>query len=118
MEKGRKRASSRAKGRLECPPMIQLTETQVRHIAKLARLQLTDEEVKKFTTDLTSILQTIDVLQKVDTKGVEPTAQVTGMENSFREDVVKPQVIAPEDLLNCSPLAIVERQIQTSAAHG
>jgi aspartyl-tRNA(Asn)/glutamyl-tRNA(Gln) amidotransferase subunit C len=97
--------------------MAQLTKDQVRHIAKLARLRLTEEEVEKFTTELTSIFNTIDVLQKVDTKGVEPTAQVTGLENAFREDAVKASV-APEDLLACSPLPIVERQIETSSAHG
>ncbi len=98
--------------------MASLTTDQVRHIAKLARLQLTEEEVQRFTTELTSIFNTIDVLQKVDTKGVEPTAQVTGLHNMFREDTVKPSMAAPEDLLNCSPLPIVERQIETPSAHG
>jgi aspartyl-tRNA(Asn)/glutamyl-tRNA(Gln) amidotransferase subunit C len=97
--------------------MTQLTTDQVRHIAKLARLRLTDSEVERFTTDLTSIFQTIDVLQKVDTTGVEPTAQVTGLQNSFREDTVRPQDVLPESLLNTSPLPIVERQIQTPSAH-
>jgi aspartyl-tRNA(Asn)/glutamyl-tRNA(Gln) amidotransferase subunit C len=98
--------------------MTQLSTDQVRHIAKLARLRLTDEEVERFTTELTSIFNTIDVLQKVDTKDVPMTAQVTGLENAFRDDEITSGAIRPEDLLNCSPLPIVDRQIQTSSAHG
>lgn len=98
--------------------MTALTHDQVRHIAKLARLRLSDEEVERFTTELTSIFNTIDVLQKVDTKDVPMTAQVTGLENAFREDSITSGAIRPEDLLNCSPLPIVDRQIQTSSAHG
>jgi aspartyl-tRNA(Asn)/glutamyl-tRNA(Gln) amidotransferase subunit C len=100
------------------PFMTQLTHEQVRHIAKLARLRLTDEEVERFTTELTSIFKTIDILTKVDTKGVEPTAQVTGLTNAFREDEVKTLPFGTEELLNTSPLPIVERQIQTPSAHG
>jgi aspartyl-tRNA(Asn)/glutamyl-tRNA(Gln) amidotransferase subunit C len=96
---------------------MQLTTDQVRHIAKLARLRLTDDEVQRFTTELTSIFQTIDILQKVNTEGVPATAQVTGLTNAFREDEVRPQSIPPEDLLATSPLPIVERQIQTPSAH-
>ena len=99
-------------------PMAQLTTDQVRHIAKLARLRLTEEEVQKFTTELTSIFKTIDVLQKVDTKGVIPTAQVTGLTNIFREDAVTPLPYPTDDLLNCSPLPIIAHQIQTPSAHG
>lgn len=98
--------------------MTQLTHDQVRHIAKLARLRLTDEEVEKFTTDLTSIFNTIDTLKEVDTKGVEPTAQVTGLTNAFREDKIRPQTFGPEELLATSPLPIIDRQIQTPSAHG
>jgi aspartyl-tRNA(Asn)/glutamyl-tRNA(Gln) amidotransferase subunit C len=97
--------------------MTQLTKDQVRHIAKLARLRLTDEEIEKLPHELTNILGYIDMLKEVDTTGVEPTAQVTGMMNSFRDDVVQPQITAPEALLQTSPLPIVERQIQTPSAH-
>jgi aspartyl-tRNA(Asn)/glutamyl-tRNA(Gln) amidotransferase subunit C len=98
--------------------MTQLTTDQVRHIAKLARLRLTDEEVERFTTELTSIFRTIDILQKVNTEGVEPTAQVTGLTNAFREDAILPQTVSPDALLATSPLPIVEHQIQTPSAHG
>lgn len=99
--------------------MTQLTAEQVRHIAKLARLNLTDEQVEKHATELTSILKYIDMLQEVDTNGVEPTAQVTGQNNSLRPDVIYPAPIAePDALLATSPLPIVDHQIQTPSAHG
>ena len=99
--------------------MTQLTAEQVRHIAKLARLNLTDEQVEKHATELTSILKYIDMLQEVDTKGVEATAQVTGQNNSLRPDVIRTEPIADTDaLLATSPLPIVDHQIQTPSAHG
>jgi aspartyl-tRNA(Asn)/glutamyl-tRNA(Gln) amidotransferase subunit C len=98
--------------------MADLSHDDVRHIAKLARLNLSDEEVEKFSKELTSILKYVDKLQEVDTKGVEPTAQVTGLTNAFREDRVSESDATPEELLACSPLPIVEKQIQTSSAHG
>jgi len=98
--------------------MATLSHDDVRHIAKLARLTLSDEEVEKYAKELTSILAYIDTLQEVDTEGVEPTAQVTGLTNSFREDSIAPSDITPEALLECSPLPVVENQIQTPSAHG
>ena len=98
--------------------MSQLTPTQVRHIAKLARLTLSDAEVEKFTKELTSILQYVDMLKEVDTSNVEPTAQVTGQTNVLREDVISPMLAAPDQLLASSPLPIIEHQIQTPSAHG
>ena len=98
--------------------MTSLTKDQVRHIAKLARLKLSDEEVEKFTTELTSILLYVEMLQSVDTKGVEPTEQVTGLQNSLREDSITPPLATPEALLTTSPLPIVDHQIETPSAHG
>ena len=98
--------------------MADLSPDDVRHIAKLARLNLSDAEVEKFSKELSSILEYVEKLQEVDTEGVEPTAQVTGLHNSFREDVIQESDTAPEDLLECSPLPIVENQIQTPSAHG
>jgi aspartyl-tRNA(Asn)/glutamyl-tRNA(Gln) amidotransferase subunit C len=99
--------------------MTQLTADQVRHIAKLARLTLSDDEVAKFATELTSILGYIDTLKEVSTEGVEPTAQVTGQTNVLRKDEIYTQPIAaPDDLLANSPLPIIDHQIQTPSAHG
>ena len=98
--------------------MATLSDDDVRHIAELARLTLSDGEVKKFSKELTSILDYIDMLKEVDTSNVEPTAQVTGLTNSFRDDEVIESDVSREDLLGCSPLPIVDYQIQTPSAHG
>ena len=98
--------------------MPKLTPDQVRHIAKLARLRLTDDEVEKFTTELSSILGYIEQLSEVDTKGVEATENVTGQTNNFREDVIVTNLPSREELLSTSPLPIVDHQIQTPSAHG
>lgn len=98
--------------------MAQLTTDQIRHIAKLARLKLSEGEAEKYAKELGSILGYVDMLQGVDTNGVEPTAQVTGLTNALREDVVCPSITFPESLLAASPLPIVQHQIQTPSAHG
>ena len=64
----------------------------VRHIATLANLTLTEDEVVKFERQLTETLQYIAQLQKVDTSKIIPTNQVTGLTNIFREDVVSPSL--------------------------
>lgn len=68
---------------------MQLSKDEIQHIAKLARLELTDEELKKYGGQLSAVLNYIDQLKEVGVKGVEPTAQVTGMENVLRDDKVK-----------------------------
>jgi len=98
--------------------MTKLSATDVRHIAKLCRLTLSETEVEKFTTELTLILTYIERLQKVDTKNVEALGNVTGLHNSFREDNVRSGGPTRDELLGCSPLPIVEQQIQTPSAHG
>jgi len=99
--------------------MSTLTEAQVRHIAKLARLKLSDEEVKKLTTELTSILAYVDMLKEVDTKNVPPTAQVTGLRSILREDTLRRPTDWPtrDELLATSPLPITDHHIETPSAH-
>lgn len=58
----------------------------VNHIAKLARLGLTEEEKKIFAKDLTAILDFVKKLEEVDVAGVEPTAQATGLQSIVRLD--------------------------------
>jgi aspartyl-tRNA(Asn)/glutamyl-tRNA(Gln) amidotransferase subunit C len=62
----------------------------VKNIAKLARLGLVKEEEKKFERELEAILDFVEKLNKADTKGVEPTAQITGAINVLREDRTEP----------------------------
>lgn len=66
-----------------------LSKQEVEHIALLARLGLTEGEKEKFSSQLSSILAYVEQLKEVDTDGVEPTAQVTGLENVMRQDVIE-----------------------------
>ncbi len=67
----------------------QLTKKQVLHVVELSNLKLTDAEIKKFTPQLDKIIEFVATLSEVDTDGVEPTSQTTGLTNILREDVVK-----------------------------
>jgi len=82
--------------------MSNLSREEVRHIAKLARLKLTEEEVEKFQQQLSEVLNYMRVLNDVETKDIEPTAQVTGLENVFREDEVSPS-LEPQQVLSGAP---------------
>ena len=79
-----------------------LTIEEVRHVAHLARLRLSDEELEKLQTDLSHILEYIDLLEEVDVSDVPPTAQVTDLANVLREDEVRPS-LPPEDVLANAP---------------
>ena len=67
----------------------QIDESQVRAVAKLARLELNDDEVAKFSVELSSILGYIEKLGELDTDNVEPLAHCLPIHNVFREDVPK-----------------------------
>jgi aspartyl-tRNA(Asn)/glutamyl-tRNA(Gln) amidotransferase subunit C len=73
--------------------MANLTKADVLHVANLAKLTLTDAEIEKFLPQLSSIINFISQLNEVDTTGVEPTSQTTGLTDVFREDEVKPSSI-------------------------
>jgi len=63
-----------------------ISKDEVKHIASLARIGLTDKEVDKFSHDLSSILDFIEQLKEVDIANVEAIGHITGMENITRED--------------------------------
>jgi aspartyl-tRNA(Asn)/glutamyl-tRNA(Gln) amidotransferase subunit C len=63
-----------------------LTDAEVNHIAKLARIELTDEMRERMKHDLSNVLEYIEMLNSVDTSGVEPLYQVTGLQNQTRPD--------------------------------
>jgi aspartyl-tRNA(Asn)/glutamyl-tRNA(Gln) amidotransferase subunit C len=67
-----------------------LTKDDVRHVAKLARLTLTDQGVERFTGQLEGVFQHLDKLSEVNTDGVEETAQVNGLMNVTADDIVQP----------------------------
>jgi len=70
----------------------------VKHVALLANLKLSEKEIKKFQQQLSEILDYVDQLNKLNTKGIEPTSQVTGLENVFREDEPRPSLSQEEVL--------------------
>jgi len=77
-----------------------LTEAQVRQVAKLARLNCSDKEIKLFTTQLGAILDYVAQLEEVKTSEVEPLAHCLPIHNVFREDVVKKSLSNDEALAN------------------
>lgn len=77
-----------------------LTHEQVRHIAKLARLGLTDEDVEKFSHQLSEILDYFERLNAVDTEGVPPTAYPLDLHNVMRDDLPTPPAPTEETLRN------------------
>jgi aspartyl-tRNA(Asn)/glutamyl-tRNA(Gln) amidotransferase subunit C len=60
---------------------------QVLHVAKLARLRLSDEEVERMTGELSQILEHVEQMEALDLDGVEPTSHVVELENVLRDDV-------------------------------
>lgn len=83
--------------------MATLRDDDVLNIAKLARIELGESERQSMKTEVASILDFVDDLQKVDTSSFEPTSQVTGLKDVWREDKVVPSKIAPEELLGQAP---------------
>lgn len=73
-----------------------ITKDEIAYIARLAKIELSAAELEKYRADLTKILGYIEILKTVDTEGVEPIAQVTGLENVFRPDLVRESGIADE----------------------
>ncbi len=62
----------------------------VRHVARLARLALTDEEVERYGEQLATLLQHVDQLRELDTADVAATAQVIASRNVMRDDTLRP----------------------------
>ena len=77
-----------------------LTEQEVRHVAKLARLKCTDEEIATLTSQLGAILGYFAQLEELDTTDVEPLAHCLPIHNVFREDEVQPSLSNDEALAN------------------
>jgi aspartyl-tRNA(Asn)/glutamyl-tRNA(Gln) amidotransferase subunit C len=77
-----------------------LTSEEVLHIARLARIALSDADVARFTAQLSGILDHFAALAAVDTDGIEPTAHPLPLSNVMREDVVAPSLPQSEVLAN------------------
>lgn len=83
--------------------MAKLTHDDVLKLARLARLHLSDEEVEKFQTEISSILGYVEQLQELSLKDLEPTSQVTGLTNVMRADEVFNYGASTQDLLKNAP---------------
>ena len=82
-------------------------------VAKLSRLLLSDEEIEKYQKEFINILNFFDSLSEVNTDGVSPISQITGLENIVSDDTVSS--FKSEDLLECSNLEKVRNQIAVPA---
>jgi aspartyl-tRNA(Asn)/glutamyl-tRNA(Gln) amidotransferase subunit C len=69
-----------------------LTRDEVRHIATLCRIGLTEEELDRYSEQLSHILEQFQVLQELETAGVEPTGHAVALQNVMREDEVRPSL--------------------------
>jgi aspartyl-tRNA(Asn)/glutamyl-tRNA(Gln) amidotransferase subunit C len=83
--------------------MADLTRDDILKLARLSRLHLTDEEAVQFQKELNAILHYVEQLQEVDTSGLQPTYQVTGLKNVMRPDEVKDYGADQKELLKNAP---------------
>jgi len=79
---------------------MKISKDQVEYVARLANLELNDEEKEIFTRQLDSILSYMDKLNQLDTANVDPTSHVLPIKNIFRQDNVKPSLPKEEALAN------------------
>jgi aspartyl-tRNA(Asn)/glutamyl-tRNA(Gln) amidotransferase subunit C len=84
-----------------------LSKKDVEHVARLARLALSEEEKERYTQQLASILTYIEKMSALDTQNVPPTSHVLPLSNVWREDKVEPSTSetlgSPEDILANAP---------------
>ena len=79
---------------------MKLNRKDVEHVALLSRLELSEKDLDTYTGQLDAILEYIDVLNQVDTTGVEPMAHVLDVRNVMRPDIVQPSLSQEEALQN------------------
>ena len=79
--------------------MASIIRDDVIKLAALAKLKIDNKQVDKFMDELKAILDYVEQLDRIDTSGVEPTAQVTGLKDVFRDDVIKNYQAEPQALL-------------------
>jgi len=82
--------------------MTQISRDDVQHLAQLSSLQLSDAEIESLQGDIGAILDYVEKLSELNTDGVEPTYQVTDLENVWRDDVVIKSDVSREALLALS----------------
>jgi aspartyl-tRNA(Asn)/glutamyl-tRNA(Gln) amidotransferase subunit C len=83
--------------------MAKLSREDILKLARLSRLQLTDEEIERYTDEIGVILTYVEQLKKIDLADIEPTHQVTGLTNVMRPDVDSGYGVDAADLLKNTP---------------
>jgi aspartyl-tRNA(Asn)/glutamyl-tRNA(Gln) amidotransferase subunit C len=83
--------------------MAKLSRDDVLKLAALSKLRLSDEEIESLQSELSEIIDYVEMLDKVDVSGLEPTYQVSGLKNVYRDDEVKDYGYQPEKLLANAP---------------
>lgn len=83
--------------------MAKLTREDVLKLARLARLDLSEDEIEEFQAELSEILQYVEQLQGADIEGLEPTNQVTGLTNVMRPDKIEDYGYEAKKLLENVP---------------
>ena len=91
--------------------MTQISRDDVLHLAQLSSLELSDAEIDGLQIDISNILGYVEQLGKLDTQGVEPTYQVTGLESVWRDDKIVNYGVTREELLARAP-KVVDNQIK------
>ena len=81
---------------------MKVSREEVLHIARLARVALTEEEITTYSEQLSALLENFEILQQVNTDDVPPTAQSIELRSVMREDEVRPS-LPPEDVLANAP---------------
>lgn len=81
----------------------QISTDDVRYLASLSAIDLTDDEIESLRGDIANILDYIEQLGELNTDGVQPTYQVTGLSNVFRDDEVIDPGVSLEMLLSAAP---------------
>jgi aspartyl-tRNA(Asn)/glutamyl-tRNA(Gln) amidotransferase subunit C len=78
---------------------MSISNEEMRHLAELSNLQMTDEELSSRKTDLENILGYIDQLNELNTDGIEPTYSVADLSTIWREDEITDYGVTGDDLL-------------------
>ena len=82
--------------------MTKITSSDVRKVAQLARLELPEDQIETYTSQLEEILTYVDQLQEIDTQNVSPTTRAVEVVNAMREDLVENNC-SREEILNQAP---------------
>jgi aspartyl-tRNA(Asn)/glutamyl-tRNA(Gln) amidotransferase subunit C len=91
--------------------MTQISRDDVLHLAQLSSLELNDSEIDGLQIDISNIIGYVGQLNKLDTENTEPTYQVTGLQNVWRDDTVIDYGVTREELLARAP-EVINNQVK------